>query len=309
MWNKIRRIPPGTFKDLYHLLKTGKNVRQSRGAKARLEKWAIFFSLEDDKLVYKTDIPQQDLVDPTTGKDVLQTQFKTYRVIYDPDEAEKLVQTYYTTPYGGGFCGAGSIYKDLSRQIIGISRSMVEKALFKMESTQIAHSANQSILQPIVTSAVMERLQVDLIDYSKNIKLARLNGNTNYLLTCIDCYFKIIWCFPVKNKSSAIITNLLQNLFLVEGTWKILQRDNGGEFEADATVLCERFGVQQKKSLPYSSKTQGQVERTNGIIRNAVVKYMAESKTRIFVPALPSLIYAYNTKKATLLQIHTLPDP
>ena len=73
MWNKIRRIPPGTFKDLYHLLKTGKNVRQSRGAKARLEKWAIFFSLEDDKLVYKTDIPQQDLVDPTTGKDVLQT--------------------------------------------------------------------------------------------------------------------------------------------------------------------------------------------------------------------------------------------
>ena len=117
--------------------------------------------------MYKTDIPQPDLVDPTTGKDVLQTQLKTYRVIYDPDEAEKLVQTYYTTPYGGGFRGAESIYKDLSRQTIGISRSMVEKALFKMESTQIAHSANQSVLQPIPTSAVTERLQVDWIDYSK----------------------------------------------------------------------------------------------------------------------------------------------
>jgi len=39
------------------------------------------------------------------------------------------------------------------------------------------------------------------------------------------------------------------------------------------------------------------------------VKYMAESKTRIFVPALPSLIYAYNTKKQrsskyTPFQIH-----
>ena len=72
---------------------------------------------------------------------------------------------YYTTPYAEGFRGAESIYKDLSRQTIGISRSMVEKTLFKMESTQIVHSANQSILQPIVTSAVMERLQVDLIDY------------------------------------------------------------------------------------------------------------------------------------------------
>ena len=90
---------------------------------------------------------------------------KSYKVIYDPGEAEKLVQTYYITPYAGGFRGAESIYKDLSRQTIDISRSMVEKGLFKMESTQIAHSANQSILQPIVTSAVMERLQVDLIDY------------------------------------------------------------------------------------------------------------------------------------------------
>jgi hypothetical protein len=103
-----------------------------------------------------------------------------------------------------------------------------------------------------VTSAVIKIIQVDLIDYSKNIERARLNGNINYLLTCIDCYSKFIWCFPVRNKSSAIIANILQNLFCVEGTWKILQHDNGDEFEGDDTVLCEKFGVQQKTSLPYS---------------------------------------------------------
>ena len=56
----------------------------------------------------------------------------------------------------------------------------------------------------------------------------------------------------------------------------MLQHDNGGTFEGDVTVLCERWRVEQKKSLPYSSNTQEQVERANAIIRNAVVKYMAE---------------------------------
>ena len=41
-WNKIRRIPHGTFKDLYRLLNSGVNVRTSRGAAARLQK--SFFS-------------------------------------------------------------------------------------------------------------------------------------------------------------------------------------------------------------------------------------------------------------------------
>ena len=80
----------------------------------------------------------------------------------------------------------------------------------------------------------------------------------------------------MRNKSSAIIANILQNLFCVGGTWKILQHENRGEFEGDVTVLCEIWLVKQKKPLPYSSNTQGQVERAHCIIRNAAVKYMAE---------------------------------
>ena len=52
----------------------------------------------------------------------------------------------------------------VGRQLVSLE-ALLKKHLFKIESTQIAHSGNQSVLQPIVTSAVMERLQVDLIDY------------------------------------------------------------------------------------------------------------------------------------------------
>ena len=89
----------------------------------------------------------------------------------------------------------------------------------------------------------------------------------------------------------------------------MLQHDQGPEFDGDVIVLCERWGVKQKRSLPYSSNSQGQVERANLIIRNAIVKYMAENNTKQFFGALPSLICAYNTKrqsstKYTPFQVH-----
>ena len=85
--------------------------------------------------------------------------------------------------------------------------------------------------------------------------------------------------------------------------------DRRPEFEGDVIILCERWGIKKVQSLPYSSNTNGQVERANLIIRQATVKYMAENSTKQFAGALPSLIYSYNTKKQrsskfTPFQIH-----
>ena len=91
-----------------------------------------------------------------------------------------------------------------------------------MESNQISHSANQSILQPVVTTRVMQRLQIDLIDYSKSKDTVRFNSSINYILTCMDCFSKFMWCFGLKNESSAVVANTLQNLFCQEGKWEML---------------------------------------------------------------------------------------
>ena len=215
MWTKIRRIPPETFKDLHHLLKTGINNRTSRGSKARLQKWASYFKLDNGSIILETDIPQPDMIDKSTGKPVLETQMKKYKVIYDPQQAEELIISYYLTPYAGGFRGVESIYRSISREIIGISRHQVAKALMRMESKQISHSANQSILQPIETTAVMQRLQIDLIDYSKS-PLSKFNDNMNYILTCIDCFSKFVWAFPLKNKKMQVWLQILCNIYFVE---------------------------------------------------------------------------------------------
>ena len=158
----------------------------------------------------QTYVPPPDLTDPSTGKGLLDAdEMHTYRVVYNDQEATKLIQQYYTTAYAGGFRGAESIYRDLAVSTIGISRSQVAKVLHHMESNQISHSANQSILQPVVTTRVMQRLQIDLIDYSKSKDIVKFNSNINYILTCIDCFSKFMWCFGLKNKSSAVVANTL----------------------------------------------------------------------------------------------------
>ena len=165
-----------------------------------------------------------------------------------------------------------------------------------MERKQISHTANQWILQPIETTAVMQRLQIDLIDYSKS-PLQKFNDNMNYILTCIGYFSKFIWAFSLKNKSTNVVANALHNLFCWEGRWNILMSHRGPEFQESVIIICDRWGIKKVQSLPYSSNTNRQVERANLIIRQATTKYMAENSTKKFAGALPSLIYVYDTKK------------
>ena len=81
MWRKIRRIPSDIFRDLHILLKTGINNRKSRGAKARLQNWTSFFKLDNGSLILETDVPQPDLIDQSTGKAVLGTALRKYKLV------------------------------------------------------------------------------------------------------------------------------------------------------------------------------------------------------------------------------------
>ena len=62
-------------------------------------------------MIMQTDVPPLDLMDPSTGKGILDAkEIRTYRVVYNDQEATKLIQQYYTTAYAGGPRGAESTY-------------------------------------------------------------------------------------------------------------------------------------------------------------------------------------------------------
>ena len=304
-WPSIRRIPPETFEALHEYLKSGINPRTKKSAKARLARWKKVFELEDGKLVLKTDVPQPGMV-ASDGTALLDSaRQRTYKVIYDTSEKDELIKKYYLHPLSGGFRGVASLHEEISRSVIGISNHDVSKVLVRFASKQIQHAAGVRTLTPIVTKEVMTRLQIDLIDVS-NMK--RWNEGICFILTCIDCFSKFAWAFPLKNKSASVVASQLQNLFCQEGAWAAVHTDRGKEFEGGVDVLCERFGIKHVRGLPYHSSTQGQIERFNGILRALMTKYISEN-TKSYLGALPGLVYSYNCKKQsatkfTPFQIH-----
>jgi len=108
----------------------------------------------------------------------------------------------------------------------------------------------------------MEQIQIELIEVGD---WAYFNDKTEYLMTIKDMFSKFAWHIPLKNKSCAVVTKRLHNLFLVEGFPEILQSDNGGEFIGEEMVQLEkRYGIEVRYSFPI-------IHQHKVVLRNSTV--------------------------------------
>ena len=95
-------------------------------------------------------------------------------------------------------------------------------------------------------SKPLERVSVDLTDM--------MNGYQNYrhVLTIIYHYARYVMFYPVRNKTSEAIANLMRKYFLTIGTPAMAPIDLGKEFQGrDFKQVCLDFGVEVHHSLPY----------------------------------------------------------
>ena len=51
----------------------------------------------------------------------------------------------------------------------------------------------------IIDMSIGDQYQAGLCDMTK---FALQNGNIKFLLSCIDCFSKLAWALPIKNKTS-----------------------------------------------------------------------------------------------------------
>lgn len=125
-----------------------------------------------------------------------------------------------------------------------------------------------------------------------------MNDGIHFLLNVKDLYSKFAWSIPLKNKSCAVIAERLENLFFIEGMVEVLQSDNGQEFlGSDMVEMCFRNKIKFVHSLPYSSSTQGSVEKFNSTVRSLIHQFQVNFQRNRYIDHLPFLIYSYNTDK------------
>ncbi len=99
--------------------------------------------------------------------------------------------------------------------------------------------AKQATVTPIVSSTILERLQINLIDYSR-----RRNRGYGFVLHIEDHFSKFTALYPLVDKSAANVKRKFERWMGLFGVPRLVQSDNRGEFQGVLEVLLEEEGIE-----------------------------------------------------------------
>ena len=125
-----------------------------------------------------------------------------------------------------------------------------------------------------------------------------VNKFHRFVLVVIDCFSKFVYLESFRRKEAINVANALQAIFFRDGPPLILQSDNGSEFiDKKVREVCLKFKVEQRHGRAYKPTSQGQVERTNRTLKNAIYADFLQYNSREWVDWLANYAFAYNTTK------------
>jgi transposase InsO family protein len=314
-WKSIRCIKweeDNTLERAKQYKKTGKLPSDWSYMKSyRFRRLYDVFTLENNDLYLVID-NTDDLPDYFTdnnGNLLFQVNLPLkFKVLNNEKERNEIIDNYYRNILSNSYRSSKSLYERLSKEFLNISRRQVEERLKNIEVVQMTSVVNENkIVKPIVSERPFQQIEIDLIDVSS---ISKNNDGITFLLTCIDTFSKFAWVEPLKNKTSKSIAFTLQQILCREGSPEIISSDNGGEFvNEDFVILCKRWGITHKTSLPFHPQSQGQIERFNGTLKRTIFKYLTDYESKRYIDNLQFLVYSYNTSihnttKRTPFEIH-----
>ena len=149
-------------------------------------------------------------------------------------------------------------------------------------------------MKPLTCSGPGELLHVDFTSIEETVPLKEDPVICN-VLVLQDHFSKYIVAYVVKDQTACTATETLRNgYFRLFGAPAYLVSDQGKAFTGHViTHLCELYGVQKLRTLPYHAQTNGQVECMNQTIIRMIGK-LEEDRKACWSKHLPELLLAYN---------------
>ena len=151
-----------------------------------------------------------------------------------------------------------------------------------------------ALLKPLACSGLGELFHVDFTSIEETVPLHQEPVIRN-VMVMQDHFSKYVVAYVVKDQMACTAAETLRNgYFGLFGAPMYLVSDQGKAF-TDHLIsnLCELYGVQKLRTLPYHAQTNGQVERTNQTIIRMIGKLEQHKKAR-WSEHLPEMLAAYN---------------
>ena len=153
-------------------------------------------------------------------------------------------------------------------------------------------------MKPLTCSGPGKLLHVDFTSIEETVPLKEDPVIRN-VLVLQDHFSKYVVAYVVKDQTTHTAAETLRNgYFGLFGAPAYLVSDQGKAFTGHVkTHLCELYGVQKLRTLPYHAQTNGQVERMNQTIIRMIGK-LEEDKKACWSEHLPELLLAYNATRS-----------
>ena len=147
-------------------------------------------------------------------------------------------------------------------------------------------------LKPLTCSGPGELLHVDFTSIEETVPLQQEPVIRN-VMVMQDHFSKYVVAYVVKDQTAHTTTETLRSWYFgLLGTSAYLVSDQGKAFTGHLiTNLCELYGVQKLRTLPYHAQTNGQVERMNQTIICMIGKLEQDKKAH-WSEHLPEMLAA-----------------
>ena len=155
-------------------------------------------------------------------------------------------------------------------------------------------------MKPLTCSGPGELLHVDFTSIEETVPLKEDPVIRN-VLVLQDHLSKYVVAYVVKDQTACTAAETLRNgYFRLFGAPAYLVSDQGKAFTGHVIMhLCELYGVQKLRTLPYHAQTNGQVEHMNHTIIRMIGK-LEEDRKACWSEHLPELLLAYNATRSAV---------
>ena len=157
-----------------------------------------------------------------------------------------------------------------------------------------------ALMKPLACSGPGELLHVDFTSIEETVPFKE-DPVIHNVLVLQDHFSKYVVVYVVKDQTACTATETLRNgYFRLFGAPAYLVSDQGKAFTGHVIMhLCELYGVQKLRTLPYHAQTNGQVEHMNQTIIHMIGE-LEEDRKASWLEHLPELLLAYNATRSTV---------
>ena len=189
------------------------------------------------------------------------------------------------------FSGKNIVYKAFPN----VPRKLIDKKLAESEIYTKFKEHKKIKTSPVYVYNKRDLFQADLAFFT-DPELIKASNGMRYLLVIIDCFTKVIWLFPLADKSCQTVSKKFKDLFEnIDQIPKKIQTDQGTEFLcAETKKVFDDYNIFHY--VTHSDRKASIAERVIKTIKDLIEETMKYENTNNWVDVLPNVRKIYLTR-------------